>query len=302
MQLGYVTAILPDWTLEQHMEFAAKQGFDCLEVCCWPVGKAERRYAGVTHIDVNNFTQADAERVKSLMRQYNINISSLGYYPNPLVADREERQTYIDHIKKVIAASAMIGINTMTTFVGRDPAKTIDDQWSDFEAVWKPLIAFAESQGVRIGIENCPMLFTWDEWPGGKNLAISPDIWRRMFAAIPSDQWGLNFDPSHLIWQHIDYVRAIREFHPRFIHVHAKDTKIDTDLIYQHGIMGVKWHRPKLPGLGDVNWGIFFSMLTDVGYKGPVCIEVEDRAYEDSEADIVRSITQSQRHLEQFMR
>src|SRR5689334_9910576 len=174
MQLGYVTAILPDWTLEQHMEFAAKQGFDCLEVMCWPVGKAERRYAGVTHIDVTNFTQADAERVKSLMRQYNINISSLGYYPNPLVADLEERQTYIDHIKKVIAASAMIGINTMTTFVGRDPAKTIDDQWGDFEAVWKPLIAFAESQGVRVGIENCPMLFTWDEWPGGKNLAISP--------------------------------------------------------------------------------------------------------------------------------
>ncbi len=302
MQLGYVTAILPDWTLEQHMQFAAQQGFDCLEVMCWPVGKAERRYAGVTHIDVMDFTQADAERIKGLMRQYNINISSLGYYPNPLVADTEERQTYIDHIKRVIAASAMLGINTMTTFVGRDPLKTIDDQWGDFEAVWKPLIAFAESQHVRVGIENCPMLFTWDEWPGGKNLAISPDIWRRMFDSIPSDQWGLNFDPSHLIWQHIDYIRCIREFGKRFIHVHAKDTKIDTDLIYQHGIMGVKWHRPKLPGLGDVDWGAFFSVLNDVGYKDAVCIEVEDRAYEGSQADVERSITQSKRHLEQFMR
>jgi len=302
MQLGYVTAILPDWTLEQHMQFAANNGFDCLEVMCWPVGKAERRYAGVTHIDVMDFTQADAERVKSLMRQYNINISSLGYYPNPLVADADERQTYIDHIKRVIAASAMIGINTMTTFVGRDPLKTIDDQWGDFEAVWKPLITFAESQGVRVGIENCPMLFTWDEWPGGKNLAISPDIWRRMFDSIPSDQWGLNFDPSHLIWQHIDYIRCIREFGKRFIHVHAKDTKIDSDLIYQHGIMGVKWHRPKLPGLGDVDWGAFFSTLNDVGYKDAVCIEVEDRAYEGSQADVERSITQSKRHLEQFMR
>jgi sugar phosphate isomerase/epimerase len=168
MQLGYVTAILPDWTLEQHMQFVFQQGFDCLEVMCWPVGTAERRYAGVTHIDVMDFSQVDAERVKGLMRQYNINISSLGYYPNPLVADREERQTYIDHIKKVIAASTMIGINTMTTFVGRNPVKTIDDQWDDFEAVWKPLIAFAEMQSVRIGIENCPMLFTWDEWPGQK--------------------------------------------------------------------------------------------------------------------------------------
>lgn len=302
MQLGYVTAILPDWTLEENMQFAAKQGFDCLEVMCWPVGKAERRYAGVTHIDVSNFTQADAERVKGLMRQYNINISSLGYYPNPLVADAEERQTYVEHIKKVIAASAMLGINTMTTFVGRDPVKTIDDQWGDFEAVWKPLIAFAESQNVRVGIENCPMLFTWDEWPGGKNLAISPDVWRRMFDAIPSANFGLNFDPSHLIWQHIDYIRCIREFGSKFIHVHAKDTKIDTDLLYQHGIMGVKWHRPKLPGLGDVNWGSFFSILNDVGYKGPVCIEVEDRAYESSQADVERSIVQSRRYLEQFMR
>ncbi len=302
MQLGYVTAILPDWTLEENMQFAAKQGFDCLEVMCWPVGKAERRYAGVTHIDVTNFTQADAERVKGLMRQYNVNISSLGYYPNPLVADAEERQTYVEHIKKVIAASALLGINTMTTFVGRDPVKTIDDQWGDFEAVWKPLIAFAESQNVRVGIENCPMLFTWDEWPGGKNLAISPDVWRRMFDAIPSANFGLNFDPSHLIWQHIDYVRCIREFGSKFIHVHAKDTKIDSDLLYQHGITGVKWHRPKLPGLGDVNWGSFFSVLNDVGYKGPVCIEVEDRAYEGSQADVERSIVQSRRYLEQFMR
>ncbi len=302
MRLGYVTAILPDWTLEQHMQFAAKNGFDSLEVMCWPVGKAERRYAGVTHIDMTNFGSGDAERVKSLMRQYNVSISSLGYYPNPLTPVVEEREMYVEHIKKVIAASALIGINTMTTFVGRDPAKAIEDQWDDFESVWKPLVAFAEGQGVRIGIENCPMLFSLDEWPGGKNLAISPEVWRRMFVSIPSKQWGLNFDPSHLIWQHIDYVRCIREFGDRFVHVHAKDTKIDPDLLYQRGIMGVKWHRPKLPGLGDVDWGAFFSALSDIGYQGDVAIEVEDRAYEGSQADVERSITQSKRHLEQFMR
>lgn len=302
MRLGYVTAILPDWTLEQHMQFAAKHGFDSLEVMCWPVGKAERRYAGVTHIDVNNFTSGDAEKIKSLMRQYNVSISSLGYYPNPLTPVVEERQRYIEHIKKVIAASALIGINVMTTFVGRDPAKAIEDQWGDFEAVWKPLVAFAEAQGVKVGIENCPMLFSLDEWPGGKNLAISPEVWRRMFDSIPSKQWGLNFDPSHLIWQHIDYLRCIREFGDRFVHVHAKDTKIDPDLLYERGIMGLKWHRPKLPGLGDVNWGAFFSVLHDVGYKGDVAIEVEDRAYEGSQVDVERSITQSKRHLEQFMR
>lgn len=302
MQLGYVTAILPDWTLEQHFQFAAENGFDTIELMCWPVGKAERRYAGVTHIDVTHFTQADAERIRGLMRQYNVGISSLGYYPNPLAADPAERETYIEHIRKVIAASAMIGINTMTTFVGRDPARPIEDQWDTFAEVWKPLIAFAESQGVRVGIENCPMLFSLDEWPGGKNLAISPEVWRKMFEIIPSDHFGLNFDPSHLVWQHIDWERAIYEFGNKFIHVHAKDTKIDRELLYQRGIMGLKWHRPKLPGLGDVNWGAFFSALTIVGYTGPVCIEVEDRSYEGSHDDILRSIRQSKRHLEQFMR
>lgn len=301
MQLGYVTAILPDWTLEQNMQFAAQNGFDSLEVMCWPVGKAERRYAGVTHIDATNFTQADAERVKGLMSQYNVGISSLGYYPNPLTPIVEERQTYVEHIKKVIAASAMIGINVMTTFVGRDPAKAIEDQWGDFESVWKPIIAFAESQGVKVGIENCPMLFSLDEWPGGKNLAISPDVWRRMFDSIPSQNWGLNFDPSHLIWQHIDYLRCIREFSDRFVHVHAKDTKIDPDRLYQRGIMGLKWHDPKLPGLGDVNWSDFFNTLREVGYDGPVAIEVEDRAFESSQADIEKSILLSRDHLKQFM-
>ncbi len=301
MQLGYVTAILPDWTLEQNMEFAAKNGFDSLEVMCWPVGKAERRYAGVTHIDATHFTHADAERVKGLMSQYNIGISSLGYYPNPLTPNADERQTYVEHIKKVIAASAIIGINVMTTFVGRDPARSIEDQWDDFEAVWKPIIAFAEAQGVKVGIENCPMLFSLDEWPGGKNLAISPEVWRRMFDSIPSISWGLNFDPSHLIWQHIDYLRCIREFSDRFVHVHAKDTKINPDLLFERGIMGLKWHDPKLPGLGDVNWSDFFSTLREVGYDGPVAIEVEDRAFESSQADIEHSILLSRDHLKQFM-
>lgn len=302
MRLGYVTAILPDWTLEQNLQFAAEEGFDSLEVMCWPVGKAERRYAGVTHIDVSNFTQADAERIKGLVRTYGVSISSLGYYPNPLVPDVDERATYVEHIRKLIAASAMLGINVVTTFVGRDPARSIEDQWGEFEDTWRPIIAFAEEQGVKVGIENCPMLFSLDEWPGGKNLAISPEVWRRMFAAIPTEAWGLNFDPSHLIWQHIDYLRAMKEFGHRFVHVHAKDTRIDPDLLYERGIMGLKWHKPKLPGLGDVNWGAFFSVLNDLGYRGDVSIEVEDRAYEGSQEDVLTSIRQSRRHLLQFMR
>jgi len=301
MQLGFVSAILPDFSLEEVLAFAQMQGFGCVELMCWPVGKAERRYAGVTHLDVTNFGKSDAERVKGLAQKYGVTISGLGYYPNPLAADPAERETYIEHIKKVIAASALLGVNVMNTFVGRNPSKSIEDNWPTFEEIWPTIIEFTDQQGVRIGIENCPMLFSLDEWPGGKNLAISPEVWRRMFERIPSKNFGLNFDPSHLIWQHIDYVRAIKDFGDRLVHVHAKDTKIDRDLIYERGILGLKWHIPKLPGLGDVQWGQFFSALMDVGYTGPVCIEVEDRAYEGSLEDRKRALSQSKRYLEPFM-
>jgi sugar phosphate isomerase/epimerase len=144
------------------------------------------------------------------------------------------------------------------------------------------------------------MLFTGDEWPGGKNLHVSPALWRRIFNELGSNNIGLNYDPSHLVWQHIDYVRCIREFGDRIVHVHAKDTRIDEDKLYEHGILGLGWHTPKIPGLGDVRWGEVFSALTDVGYRGPVCIEVEDRAFEGSLEDRKRSLRQSKRFLEQF--
>jgi sugar phosphate isomerase/epimerase len=302
MQLGFVSAILPDLSLEEVFQFAAENRFECVELMCWPTGKAERRYAGVTHLDVADFTTSDALRVLNFSRQYKVAISGLGYYPNPLTPDSAERETYIEHIKKLIVASAMLGVNVVNTFIGRDPSKSIEDNWPAFETVWKPLIAFADQQGVRVGIENCPMLFTLDEWPGGKNLAISPLIWRRMFETIPSKNFGLNLDPSHLIWQQIDYVRAIYEFKDRLIHVHAKDEKVMPDALYERGILMLAWHIPKLPGLGSVNWGQFFSALTDVGYTGPVCIEVEDRAYEDSLEGRQRALQQSGRYLEVFMR
>lgn len=301
MQLGFVSAILPDLSLEEVFQFASAQGFHCVELMCWPVGKAERRYAGVTHIDVASLTPAQAAEINAMSARYGVAISGLGYYPNPLAADKEERNTYIEHIRKVIAASSMLGVNVMNTFIGRDHTRSIDDNWDDFEAVWKPLIAFAEQHKVKVGIENCPMLFSNDEWPGGKNLAISPEVWRRMFASIPSDYFGLNFDPSHLVWQFIDIPRSIREFAPKFVHVHAKDVRVDVENLYQRGITGLKWSTPKLPGLGNVDWSAFYSALYDSGYKGAICIEVEDRAYEGSLEDRKRALTQSQRFLAQYM-
>ncbi len=301
MQLGFVTAILPELSLEDVLSFAATEGFRCVEVMCWPVGKAERRYAGVTHLDVTSFGERELARTQELIAKSGVQISSLGYYPNPLCADPTERATYAEHLRLVIEASARLGIGVMTTFIGRDHVKSFEENWKLFESVWKPLISFADDHDVKVGIENCPMLFSDDEWPGGKNLAISPQIWRRMFDSIPSRNFGLNFDPSHLVWQKIDYVRALYEFKDRIVHVHAKDDKTLADRLYDRGILGLGWHIPKLPGFGDVQWNQFFSALTDIEYHGPVCVEVEDRAYEYSLEGRQKALRQSYQFLKQFV-
>jgi len=303
MKLGFVSAILPDLSLEEVIAFAARERFECVELMCWPKGKAERRYAGITHVDVAALDKGAARRVADFVRTAGIAISGLGYYPNPLAPDEAEARVYVEHIKKVIRAAATLGVNQMNTFVGRDWTKTVDANWPRFLKVWRPLVAFAEDQGVRIGIENCPMLFTNDEWPGGKNLATTPAIWRRMFEAIPSPNFGLNFDPSHLVWQQIDYVKPLREFAARLFHVHAKDVRIDKDRLDEVGILAtpLQYHCPKLPGLGEVDWGRLLSVLGDVGYRGPVCIEVEDRAYEATLETRKAALRQSATYLRQFM-
>jgi sugar phosphate isomerase/epimerase len=303
MRLGFVSAILPDLSLPEVAQFAAEAGYRCVELMCWPPSKAERRYAGVTHVDVTNFGKTQADEVRGIMANAGIEISSLGYYPNPLAPDREEAERSVDHLRKVIEASALLGVNVVTTFIGRDWTKSVDDNWPRFCETWRPLVAFAVEHAVRVGIENCPMLFSRDEWPGGKNLATTPAIWRRMFDEIPSLNFGLNFDPSHCVWQQMDYLKPLREFHDRLIHIHAKDVRVDRDRLDDVGIMAhpLEYHVPKLPGLGEVDWGRFFSLLSDVGYRGPVCVEVEDRAYEHSLAARKSSLHQSATYLKNFI-
>lgn len=299
MKLGFVSAILPDLGLEEVLAFAAEEGFDAVEAMCWPAESGDaRRYAGVTHIDVDALDGAETERVRQLTQTYGVELSGLGYYPNPLAADAAEREVYVAHIRKVIAAAARLGVGVMNTFVGRDPQKSVADNWPLFLEIWPPLVSYAEQQGVKVGIENCPMLFSSDEWPGGKNLAVSPDIWRAMFEVIPSDNFGLNYDPSHLLWQGIDPLRALREFHEKFVHVHIKDEKVDKDLLYERGILGLGWHDPKIPGLGNIDWTEFCRVLAEVGYEGYTCIEVEDRAFEDSLEGRKQAIREAKRHID----
>jgi sugar phosphate isomerase/epimerase len=303
MKVGFVSAILPDLSLEEVLAFAAGEGFSCVELMCWPKGRAERRYAGVTHVDVAGLDGAGAERIRSLTGKHGVAISGLGYYPNPLAPDAEEATACVEHLKAVIRAAPLLGVTQVNTFVGRDWRRSIDAQWPRLLETWRPLVTYAEENHARIGIENCPMLFTADEWPGGKNLATSPALWRRMFADIPSPSFGLNFDPSHFVWQHMDYLKPLREFKERIFHVHAKDARVDRERLDEVGILAtpLEFHTPKLPGLGDVDWGRFFSVLRDTGYDGPVCVEVEDRAYEGSLESRKQALRQSLRYLRNFV-
>lgn len=303
MKLGFVSAILPDLSLDEVLHFAASNGFATVELMCWPRGKAQRRYAGVTHVDVSDFDKAASARVQASAASAGVTISGLGYYPNPLTPNAAEAQVYIDHIKQVIVAAELLGVGVMNTFIGRDWTKSVDQNWPRFLEVWPPLIRFAEQHGVKVGIENCPMAFSQDEWPGGKNLAHSPAIWRRMFDAIPSDHFGLNYDPSHMVWQQMDYVKPLRDFRGKLFHIHAKDARVDRERLDEVGIMAtpLEFHTPKLPGLGEIDWARFFSTLGDVGYDGAVCIEAEDRAYEGSPASRQAALVQSGRFLKNFM-
>ena len=301
MKLGLVSAILDGWTLEEMLAESAKAGYSCVEVACWPAGKAERRYAGVSHIDVTNTDPAYIAEVKALFDKYNMTITSLAFYPNAL--DPEKGPTAVEHLYHLIEMSALLGVNMVTTFIGRDQTKTVEENIALAKEVWTPILTFAKEKGVKVAIENCPMLFGADQWPGGQNIFTSPANWEKVFEALPFDNLGINYDPSHFIWQMIDYIKPIYEFKDKIFHVHIKDIKLYRDRLDRVGVMGypLDFMSPKLPGLGDVDWGKYISALTDIGYNGPVCIEVEDKAFESCKKDIINSIVLSARYINQFV-
>jgi sugar phosphate isomerase/epimerase len=303
MKLGFLTAALPGQNLEDVAKWGAESGFEAIEIACWPYEKAARRYAGVTHIDVENLDQAKAKQTRSMLDNYGLTISSLAYYPNPLHPDPEHRAAVIAHLKKVIDAAALLEVPVVGTFVGKDKDKTVPQNLELFTKVWPDIVKYAGEREIKIAIENCPMIFSYDEWPGGNNLASSPAIWRKMWEIIPDDNFGLNLDPSHLVLQMIDYERVIREFSDKIFHVHAKDLHIDWEGVYNHGIFsqGMGWQIPRLPGLGDMNWSKFFAALTWSGYDYVVSIEHEDRAFEGDEALVKRGFYLARDVLKPFI-
>ena len=282
MKLGIVSAILDQSDFKEMIDIVADNGLDCVEVACWPKEKAARRYAGVSHIDVNNLNQESAQ------------ISALAYYPNPLDEDLEKREKAIKHLYRLIDAAKLLKVNLVTTFIGRMQTKSLSENLEEMEIVWKPILAYAEEAGVRIGIENCPMLFTDDEWPGGQNLMTTPAVWREVFKRLDSKALGLNYDPSHFVWQQIDYISPLYEF---------KDIKLYPEKLKDVGVMAtpLQYMSPKLPGLGDVDWSKYVSALTDIGFGGYSCIEVEDKSFEETYEDVKKSVSLSTRYLRNYV-
>lgn len=303
MKMGLVSAILDGWNFEEMIDTVSEMGFQCVEVACWPQGKAERRYAGVSHIDVAELDDDKAAYILNYCKQKHVEISSLAFYPNTMDGDLEKRNHNITHLKKVIAASAKLGVNMVTTFIGRDQTKSVEENIELFREIWPDIIAYAAERGVKVAIENCPMLFGRDQWPGGQNLMTTPAIWRKLFAIIDSPYFGINYDPSHFIWQQMDYIKPIYEFRDKVFHIHFKDIKLFKDKLDDCGIMAypLDYMSPKLPGYGDVNWGRYVSALTDIGYDGYACIEVEDKAFESSREKVLDSIRISKRYMDQFV-
>lgn len=305
MYLGLVSAIADSMNYEEMIDLVAESGLECVEVACWPVGKAERRYAGVSHINADQVLTDDAyaKHLVDYAAEKNVKISSLAYYPNTMDGNLEKRVNATAHIKKLIQASAKLGVNMVTTFIGRDQTKTVEENLELVKEIWPPIIAMAEEFGVKIAIENCPMLFGPDQWPGGQNLMTTPAIWRKVFEMLPSDNLGLNYDPSHFVWQMIDYIQPMYEFKDKIFHVHYKDIKIYPDRLQQCGITSypLDFMSPKLPGLGDVDWGKYVSTLTDIGYKGYTCIEIEDKFFEGTVEDMKKSVLLSARYLRNFV-
>lgn len=305
MKLGFVSAILDQSGYEEMMDIASDLGFQCVEVACWPQGKAERRYAGVSHIDVERVLEDDiyAAHILDYAAEKQIEISSLAFYPNTMDGDLEKRQVAVAHLKNLIRASKKLGIGLVTTFIGRDQNKSVEENLEIVKQVWPSIITLAEELDVRIAIENCPMLFGRDQWPGGQNLMTTPAIWKQVFQILDSDHLGLNYDPSHFVWQMIDYIKPLYEFSEKIFHVHYKDIKVYPERLAQVGVMAypLDFMSPKLPGYGDVDWGKYVSALTDIGYDGYTCIEIEDKFFEGNKEKVLDSLRLSKRYMSQFV-
>ncbi len=307
MKLGFLSACLPQLTLEELVRWAARQGFQTVELAAWPV-RSTRDYQA-RQIDAAKFTRSDAERVRELLEMHGMEISALAYYDNNLDADQRKRKLYLDHLRKVINVAALLNVNLVGTFVGARPDRLPGENMKEIGRVFRVIAKYAADKGVRVMIENCPM-DSWQRFGLPGNFAYSPELWDALFNEVHAKNFGLNFDPSHLYWLGIDYLRAAKEYAPKIFHAHAKDTELLPDGMYRYGIFSRQlnpvpwktgWWRYRLPGLGAIDWKKLISVLQEAGYDHVLSIEHEDPVWEGSEEKVKHGLQLGLHHLSQFV-
>jgi sugar phosphate isomerase/epimerase len=302
MKIGFLTACFPRVPLSELVPWAASEGFKTLELAAWP-NRARRDFMA-RHIDAATLTQRDAYQVLELFDEHQMSISAMAYYDNNLHPDRKRREEHLGHLHKVIDAAQMLGVKLVGTFVGARPVKP-DLVMREVGEIFRGVVSYAEDRGIRVMIENCPM----DNWvkfglPG--NYAYSPELWERLFNEVPSENFGLNFDPSHLYWLGIDHLRATRDFASRIFHAHAKDAEMLRAGRYQYGVLGEQlggdpwrsgWWRYRMPGKGEIEWGAFIDVLREIGYDDVLSIEHEDPEYGGTEDLTKEGLRLGREHL-----
>ena len=300
MKLGFLTACLPQLTLEQIVPWAAAHDYDALEVATWP--STGSRDFEASHLDVAALDQDGAERVKALFDQHGVEISAFAYYENNLHPDERRRAEIAEHLRRNIDAAALLGVPYVGTFIGRDPGRSVKENIAIGDKVLPPLVDYATERGVKLIIENCVME-GWhpDGYPG--NLAYSPELWEWMFSL----GFYLNYDPSHLMWLGIDPVEALRPYVDRIPHAQAKDAQLDPRARTRYGFFGktlerdnpwdVGWWRYRVPGLGDVDWRAVVDTLYEGGFTGTLSVEHEDPVWGGTEEKVKQGLIVAHRTL-----
>ncbi len=293
MKLSYLTACFNNLSLEEKVKFAVEQKFDAIELSCWPVAN-DRDYSS-TDIDVAKFDSKTKEDILKLTGENNIEIASLAYYDNCLHPNTSIRENNVKHLYNVIETAGKLGVKFVGAFAGRNLDLSFEENFAEFEKIFPNIVKYAADRNVNLLIENCSMP-GWHREGWGATISYSPELWDRMFEIIPDENFGLNFDPSHLIWLGVDYIKALIDYKERVLYFHAKDTKIFEEKRSYYSIFGKQldrenewdygWWQHKIPGKGSVDWQKIYQTLREIGYDGYVSIEHEDLNYSENDEAI----------------
>ncbi len=309
MKLSYLTACFNNLSLEEKVKFAAEQKFDAIELSCWPVAN-DRDYSS-TDIDVSKFDSKTKEDILKLTGENNIEIASLAYYDNCLHPDTSIRENNVKHLYNVIETAGKLGVKFVGAFAGRNLDLSFEENFTEFEKIFPNIVKYAADRNVSLLIENCSMP-GWHREGWGATISYSPELWDRMFEIIPDENFGLNFDPSHLIWLGVDYIKALIDYKERVLYFHAKDTKIFEEKRSYYSIFGKQldrenewdygWWQHKIPGKGSVDWQKIYQTLREIGYDGYVSIEHEDLNYSENDEAIKLGLMKGKAFLDSIFK